>query len=325
MERSPLRASLGALVTENPGLKMVALGAAVLLWAWVQGDEVVEVRTRATVAYDWPEGLVRSRQVPKTLVVTVSGPQAVVRRLKRDTLAVQVDLSEAAQGTTSVDFTDLELAGLPVGVEVLQLSPPAVDVELDRALTKEVQVEPTLIGEPAPGYAIASVKVEPDSIRITGPQQKVRGIAQVSTDVLDIGGARDDKFIDAALAIADPVVDPAEGSPRRVRVSVDIEPVIVERTFEAVPVMLRGAPEWTSTVDKVRLTLRGPQEAVGGIRADRVAVVLTPPQDDASEARLDLSWSPDGADGVRVEHDGPADQVQVVRLEPRRFRLEHAP
>lgn len=316
---------LADLVTENLVLKLFALVTVVLLWAWVQSEEVVEARTRAKVAYTWPEGLVRARQVPKTLVVTVSGPQGVVRTIKRGTLEVQVDLADAGQGATSVDFTELELVGLPPGVEVVQLSPPAIDVELDRALTKEVQVQATVIGEPATGWAIASIELDPESIRITGPQEKVRGIAQVSTDVLDIGGAREDKYIDASLAITDPVIDLARGEPSRIRVTVDIEPVIVERTFEEIPVMVRGAG-WTTPTQTARLTLRGPQESVGSIRADRVAVVLSPPDGTSIEAgALDLSWSSDASAGIRVDHDGPTDLVEVARIEPRRFRLEREP
>lgn len=322
MDRRRIRTALGELATENLGLKVVALGSACLLWAWVQSGEVVEARTRVEVVYTWPDGLVRARQVPKTLVATVSGPQGVVRTIKRGALEVQVDLREASLGVTSVDFTDLELGGLPPGIQVVQLSPPAIDVELDRALTKEVQVRPTLIGEPSAGWAVASITVEPDSIRITGPQEKVRGIAQVSTDVLDIGEARDDKVIDANLAITDPVIDLARGEPQRIRVKVDIEPVIVERTFEEVPVMVRGAG-WTTATQTTRLTLRGPQEAVGGIRADKVAVVLSAPDDTPPETtRLDLSWSSEAATGIRIDHDGPAGQIEVARLEPRRFRLE---
>ncbi len=318
--RIDLQGALRRALTEDIGFKLLSLLFAVVLWGWVQSGQVVDARTRAQVEYRWPDGLVGAREVPKTLVVTVSGPQGVVRRIQRGSLSVVADLSESEKGNVSVDFSQLEVGGLPQGVEVVQLSPPAIDVELDKAMTKEVQVQPTVIGEPAPGWAIASIEVTPESVHILGPQVKVRALAQVSTDVIDVSGVREDKVVDAALSIPDPVVDAAPGSPRRVKVAVRVEPVIVERTFEDVPVMVRG-PGWRVEPSAARVTLRGPQEAIGGIQMDRVAVVLDSPGNGDGDGRVDLTWRSEETEGIRVTHDGPADQVEVARVDPRRFRL----
>ncbi len=318
-----IQALLVRLVTENLAFKVLALVFATLLWAWVQADQVVEVRTRATVAYDWPEGLVRARQVPSTLVVTVSGPQGVVRRLKRGTLKLSVDLHDSAAGTVAVDFGQLELAGLPAGVDVVQISPPAVDIDLEKALTKEVEVRPTIIGDPAPGYALDSVRSVPPTVHISGPQSRVQELAQVATDVVNIAGLSGDKEITAALAIPDPVLEPADGAPRHVQVEVRVEPIIAERVFEAVPVRI-AEDGFVADPATVKLTVRGPQASLQRVRLDEVEVVVLAVGDADADGKRQRTWQPGGGDGLEVRLGSDAD-IEVLDVAPRRIALVEQP
>ena len=318
-----LRGRASKLIGENLPFKVLSLILAVGIWAWVQADEVVEARTRVQVQYAWPEGLVRARQVPKTLVVTVSGPQGVVHSIDRSDLVVAVDLREAEQGTVSVDFTELELTGLPTGVQVVQVSPPAIDVELDRALTREVEIRPTVIGEPRDGWLTGAVEVTPATVHITGPQERVKDIVQVSTDVIDISNARGDVVVEVGLAITDRVVGIAPGAPGTVEVHVAVEPVIAERTFDEVPVVVRSPDAWTVQPATARVVLSGAQTSVAAVGLDTIAVVLEPPDELPASGQVQLSWRKDQADGpVVIAHDGNAGDIEVVRLDPRRFTLE---
>lgn len=321
--RRALAGHLPGLLTENLPYKVLSLLLAVGLWAWVQADEVIDVRTRAQVRYVWPEGLVRARQVPKTLVVTVRGPQGVVRTIERDEVEVVVDLSDAEQGTVPVDFTELELRGLPAGVEAVQVSPPAVDVELDRALDREVAIRPTVIGQPAEGWLLAGVTVEPATAQITGPQGTVKGIALIATDVVDISGATGDRVVEASLALTERVVSLSGGTPARVKVRVDLDPVIVERTFEAAPVIVGAPGTWSVHPATARLVLSGPQTEIAAIAPDGVRVLLTPPADTAPGRAVELSWRKEADDeAVRIVLDPPNAGIELLRIEPRRFTAE---
>ncbi|MCK6505119.1 hypothetical protein L6R53_17260 [Myxococcota bacterium] len=323
--RPPLLARLAGRLTENLPWRILSLTLAVAMWAWVQSGEVVDARTRARVRYVWPEGLVRARQVPKTLVVTIRGPQGVVRQADREDVEVVVDLSEAEQGTIPVDFTALELRGLPTGVEVVQVSPPAVDVELDRALSREVEVRPTLIGEPAPGWVVASVTVEPASVQLTGPRGTMKDVALVATDVIDLSGVRSDLVVDTALAITERVVGLAPGAPGRVKVTIDLDAVLVERTFEEAPVEVAGRG-WVARPSTARVVLSGPQAEVAAIEPDEVRVLLRAPEVADGARAPDLSWRKDDESGaIQVELDGPRPEVEIERVEPRRFSLEREP
>ena len=144
---SNLRGQLGRAFSHNLMFKTLGFIFAVFIWAWVQTEQVVDTRSRAGVVYVWPDELVRVQDVPKTLVVTLRGPQGLVRNLEPGHLIYKVDLSDAELGQTSVDFSAKILSGLPDGVSVVQISPPAVDVDLDRRLEREVRVKEMVIGD----------------------------------------------------------------------------------------------------------------------------------------------------------------------------------
>jgi len=312
-----------ARLHHNLLFKILSLALAVGVWAWVQADEVVESRARVQVNYTWPEGLVNARQEPKTLVVTVSGPQGVVHTIKRDGLSIDVDLSEAEQGTVPVDFTGLGLSGLPTGVEVVQVSPPAIDIELDRALTRSVEVRPTIIGTPRDGWTIGDVDVEPSTARITGPQGRVKDIVQIPTDVIDVSGARATMQANVGLTVPDRVVGLDPEAPTTVHVTVHIDPVIVERTFESVPVSVQSPDAWTVSPSTARLVIRGPQNEVAAIRLDQIAVMLTPPKKLPSHRKTEITWRRGHDDNpVTVTYMVPSKDIELLNLDPRRFTLE---
>ncbi|MCB9777757.1 MAG: hypothetical protein H6742_04270 [Alphaproteobacteria bacterium] len=313
----------GAL-TENLPFKGLSLVFALAIWAWVQSSEVVEVRTRARVNWALPDTdeLVVARQVPKTVVTTVSGPQGVVRRLVRGDLELDVDLRDAEEGAVSVDFTELEVRGLPAGVDVVQLSPPAIDVAFDRPLTREVQVRPSVIGEVADGWRLVAVTVQPETVEITGPQSLVREVSEIPTDIIELGSARGDISAEVQLLPPEKVIEIAPGSPASVRIEVDVEAIVAERTFDEVPVMVRGSTDWIPDPRVARVVLRGPQTRVGQISLDRVSVVIQAPEGAPAAGGTTRSWQPELDDDlVDVLHDGDPDEIEVLRVAPKSFRL----
>ena len=143
------------MLTNELPFKVLSLLFAVLLWSWVQTQQIVAQRTRAQVKWTFPNELTWVEPVPKTLVVTVRGPQGLVRNVKKRTLRYDVDLSEAEVGPINVDFSSRSLKGVPEGVSVVQISPPGVDIDLDRKMERVVRIKPAVIGEVAIGYRLA--------------------------------------------------------------------------------------------------------------------------------------------------------------------------
>jgi YbbR domain-containing protein len=315
---SPLRAWLADALTENVGYKVLALGLAVTVWAGVASEKVVEKRTRARVDYVWPERLARVDEAPKTVVLTVQGPQGLLSRLPSRELHLSVDLSEAELGATSVDFTERTIQGLPAGVSVIQVSPPAVDVQFDRKLTRSVRVKPVTIGEPDPRCKLVSVKVAPEVVEIAGAQSLVRGISEAPTDIVDVGGLCEDRTVQVALALKDRTVG-AVGV-EQVEVSLDFEPLVADRVFEEVPVIVRGTG-WLARPRLARVTVTGPVAAVANLDPDGVVVRLDLPERVEPGAQLSARWDLDPAKSEVDVVVSRNKEIVVSALQPQRFEL----
>jgi YbbR domain-containing protein len=110
---------VATVLTREMPFKVLSLVFALMIWAWVQTHQIVSHRTRAQVQWSFPAELTWIDPVPKTLVVTIKGPQGLVRNVKKRALRYDVDLSESEQGPVSIDFAGRSFKGVPEGVSVV--------------------------------------------------------------------------------------------------------------------------------------------------------------------------------------------------------------
>ncbi len=317
-----IKGRFARMVSHNLMFKSLSLVFAVFLWAWVQTEQVVDKRSRARVDYIWPEGLVRVQEVPKTLVVTLRGPQGLVRNLEPSHLRYQVDLTEAELGDVSVDFSARILAGLPDGVTVVQVSPPAVDIDLDRNLIREVRIKEMVIGDVAAGWKKGKVTVTPSTIQISGPQSLVRQISELATDVVDVNGLKETTRFDVALALKERTISTVDA--QSVAVTVEVSPIIVKKTFNGVPIMARGSG-WRAKPTAATVTLEGNAGDMRELSPEQVSVQVHLPDPVPPSRSLEVKFNRKAPhSGLEVVHQGP-DSVEVVNVLPSTVLLERNP
>lgn len=317
-----VRAAVVRAVTENFAVKALSLLIAVSLWAWLQTEQVVDRPSRARVTYALPDGLTPVEMLARTLVVTVRGPQGRVRSIDGGSLSMVVDLSDAEQGKTSIDFSEHRLDGLPAGLEVVQISPPGVELQLDKEMNRIVRVRAAVIGDPAEGWKRRSVLVDPPTIEIRGPQSLVRNIAEVSTDIVDISGLRDSVEKRVALAVDRRTVKAVDKG--KVSVSITIDPVLVDKNFADVPVRLKGAPGWMTGTTTARVAVEGPQNVVQRLSSEDLAVsVLLPDAVQPGAESVEVNWASGDRDSrVQVVLPEGAEDVSVQSVRPSTIILE---
>ena len=304
-------------------LKVVSISLAVGIWAWLQSGQVVEQRARATVRYLWPEGLVRVGEAPDSLSVTLTGPQGRLRALQGRELLVDVDLRASKEGPVTVDFGDRPLEGLPEGVSVVQRTPASLDLLLDRARERKVRIRPTLIGEPAEGWQRGEVRVEPATTVIRGPQSLVREITEADTDIIDLSGVTATRTYTVPLDFRDSSVRADALS--QVQVTVEVTPIIGDRTWEAVPVTL-AARGWQVSPETVRLRIVGPIKRLQSIRTEDLQVsVRLPPAVPVGEP-VKVRWAAGERDGlVQIQTGVRDDDLTITLVEPAQLELRPAP
>lgn len=210
----------------NIPLKITALVLGSALWFTVAGHRV-ERRLSVPITYsNVPAPLVLTGDQLDNVSVQVRGSDSLVGQLNGGNLRVVVDLGGADPGANIIPLRPDQVES-PLGVEVLQVEPGTVTVDLERAGQMSVIVRPTVEGNPAQGFAVNRITVEPRVVTVTGPEGRLNDRVQVVTERVMVAG-RSNRFVQqVGVGVADAQLRVV--SPHTVLVTVDITPVKGER------------------------------------------------------------------------------------------------
>ena len=126
----------------------------------------------------------------------------------------------------------------PFGVQVAQVLPSTVSLELEKSATRVVPVKPVIHGEPAAGFVVGRQTAEPATVRVIGPESRVRQLVDATTEPVSIAGSRDRVRDVVTVGVADAAV--RLDTPTRATVIVEILPAPVERELAGVPIRWRN-------------------------------------------------------------------------------------
>lgn len=180
-------------VTTPLSLAVVALLAAIALWVAVSEAEnpsrvdffsgAVEI-TPANV----PEGLAVASLSSPTVTLRVRADEDTFSRLSAADFRALVDMAGERQG---VSEKRVIVESLRDGVDVVDVTPASVTVNLEQSLSKQLPVQPNLVGSPAQGFSVPAGGVEstPASVRVTGATSLVQ-LASVATANVNLTGLR---------------------------------------------------------------------------------------------------------------------------------------
>jgi YbbR domain-containing protein len=286
------------------GLKVLALSLATLLWLTVAGEHVVERALRVPLELrDKPEGLEIVGDPPIAVDVLVRGSSALLSRLELGEVVAVLDLSAARPGSRLFHLRTDQVK-VPYGVDVAQIVPATLSVELEKSSTRAVPVVPALEGDPAPGFVVGRITSEPATVRVIGPESRVRKLAEATTEPVTVEGENDRIRDVVTVGVADSAVRLVE--PQRATVVVEVLPAPVERDVSRVPIRWRnlGAGLRASvTPSLAAIQIRGQREALEKITPDTI------------EAFVDLAGLGPGRYNLRVQIE-PPQEFGVSAIKP---------
>src|SRR6185295_8616954 len=124
------------------GLKVLAIALATLLWLTVAGEHIVERSLRVPLEFrNIPPLLEITGDPPATVDVRLRGSSAVLGRLDPGEVVAVVDLATGRPGSRLFHVRNDEVRA-PFGVEVAQVVPSTVSLELEKSATRVVPVVP---------------------------------------------------------------------------------------------------------------------------------------------------------------------------------------
>jgi YbbR domain-containing protein len=210
-------------------LRMVSLGLAIVLWYFVGGEDIVNKNVMVPVeVINLPRDLVISNQFKKEIEVSVSGPRSLVLNMGKGSITRQIDLEKATPGTMVLENSN-DVITVPRGVKVQRIQPKSVILSLDKLIQKQFPVNPVTSGELAADFILKDIRMEPDSISITGPQTVLEKFDVLRTKVIDIQGLKKSTEIQVPLEL-DPIFVDLIGA-TTITASLDIAVETVQKTI----------------------------------------------------------------------------------------------
>ena len=170
----------------NLGLKFLSTLVAILLWLIVAGERVVERVMRAPVEFqNLPAGLELVGNPPDTVEVRLRGSSGALSRIASGDMSAVIDLSTARPGRRLFHITQNQV-NVPYGIEIVQVGPSTLTMEFELSGIRRVPVEPDLDGRPAVGYEVTSVKSDPDTVEVAGPESALARLQAAVTEPVSV-------------------------------------------------------------------------------------------------------------------------------------------
>lgn len=203
-----------------------------------------------------PDGLTLGPTTIEPDTVTVTGAASLVARVE----SVRADVTIQSTGIdVDEDAQLVPIDKLGNAVTPLDVSPPTARVVIpvfsDRQ-SRTLPIRPIITGNPAAGFEIESVTVQPLVALVAGDADQLAELTQVDTDPIPMTGVSADEVVEVALALPTGVVAVGDGP---VTVTIAIRPVTATRTFSAGLDLIGDSSDlgYALSVDRVLLTIGG--------------------------------------------------------------------
>lgn len=266
-KKSVLRSAL----TENIGLKVLALAAAIGLFVIVRGTEDAQMSVAVSVVALMPPASTNRMlisEIPDEVRVTLRGSRSVLNAVRRGGLTpIQMDLRD-----TSGHFYYFAQEGieLPAGASVVQIAPSAVALRWVARAERRLPVEPLLEGRVADGHVITSTVVDPSATTVQGAATEVNRLEEVRTAAVDINGLRAGRHERRVpLGLLPEHVSYRE-TDRTALVTVIVEEEVGVRTFADLEVAVVGVADVAVRPSQVNVVVRGPRARVNDLHPRRL-------------------------------------------------------
>lgn len=203
-----------------------------------------------------PDGLTMGETSVQPSTVTVSGAASIVSKV--DSVRADVVI-----GSTGIDV-DEDVRLVPVdklgnALRPLDITPPTARVKIavfSDQQSRALPVNPIIIGDPAAGFEVAAVSVEPQVVLVAGDADRLIELTKVDTIPISLTGVSGSETVTVELALPDEVVAVDDDS---VTVTISLRPVTATRTFDS-GLRLVGASselEYALSTDRVLVTIGG--------------------------------------------------------------------
>ena len=207
--------------------------------------------------------------------LTVSGAGSVVRSISSATVNIDVS-GHNHPYTQALPFILTDTSGEEIGQEMLNLSSSSVSVSVDIYPSKELPVSTDLAnvvtGQPAEGYVVQSVTVQPETVTVAADADLLDGLTELMIEPVSVEGASQSFTTRAAISS---LMGVRNLSAEQVYVNVVISEASINGFVDKVSVLMTGKGEGLSVeYNSMGVYVTGPRSVVEELQKDGLFLSL---------------------------------------------------
>jgi len=318
----PLKSNYGIkqLETVNPffknfGKKTIAVVIAILLWIVANLEFDIEKTYNIPVKYtNLRPDLIIINNPPEEISYKIKGPRTELSTLISSTSVINIDLSQFTTGVSNIKVQS-DSMNLPRGVDITSVSPAEITIDLDKLVSKKVDVEP-VFEKLEKGYEIiGDLEYSPKTIEINGPKQMLSNINTIETKPISLEGEKSNFSIEVPLQQPNKLVSIADN--KQVKVSFDIQEENLAKEFNNIDIIFKNFNGMDFiAVDKAKamIIFDGPYSIINNLSSNDIEVYV-----DAKDLGNDGS----GNHKLRVKVDYPnPDNLNLNKLSPETIEIK---
>ena len=176
---------------KNIDIKLFSLFLAIILWLYIAGGENPTVENFIDISLtqtNLSEDLA-IKEFPTNASVGIKGPENIINNISSHQIIGIVNFSEISK--EGLYKLKVEVVP-PKKTQITRIIPSEIKVEVEKVLSKEVEVEYSLIGVPEKGYSLTDEpQLNPSKVRIIGAQSVLENLKQIIC-AIDISGIKED-------------------------------------------------------------------------------------------------------------------------------------
>jgi uncharacterized protein (TIGR00159 family) len=196
-------------------------------WSIYSGKQLSLINITTAVDFrNIPETLELRRSSAESVEVQITGKRTLVSALKPEQVGAFLDLSEIDTGYHRIVLNGDNIE-LPLGLEVVRITPAAIRIEMEKRVERAIAVEPNIVGSPPAGYLIEKIRVRPGSVRVSGPASTLKTMLSLSTEPIsvdDIEPQSGEKIVKVPVVLSPASLRLLPGQNKEVLVTIQLKP-----------------------------------------------------------------------------------------------------
>ena len=299
------------LIRNNFQLKVISVIMSIILFGYANLSQNAQLQVTMPVALQGVgDGMLVADSSVAEIRLLLRGPKAALAVVQEQAPNYGVDIGAlgAGQHELQIDMTAIQL---PRGIDILQIAPLQIDLDVRRTQKYERPVKARLKGQPAAGYRIVAVEIDPERVELETAVGALDGVDTLLTQSVDIDGKAEDVVLQAQLDLADLPIKTAQT--RTVSVAVRIQPIIRQSRIGGIPVTIQGlqSAEWRVSPQTVSIEVMGADAALKALEQSDI------------QARVFLEAPPKQNEPFPVSLKLPPD-VTLLAVTPQTVVVTHA-